>query len=106
MESKVSDEARERVMNALSRKVEDHKDVKVCNHPEDKIGYLEVSLKNLNDADDTYDKIESVFEWVKNERQESFLYNQVLYTFSCKDRGTYGLNKTHSVTIPVKIIAN
>jgi hypothetical protein len=94
MQSKVTEDARDRVMNTLPNRLEDHNDLKECSREGEL--KLDLVLHNTTGARDTYNKVYNIFEWLKNERLEKgFLYNSNLYTVELDyDSEIPGIEKT------------
>lgn len=82
MESNVTDDAKVRVMNTLSRKIEDHNDVKQCTRKNK--SKVDILLDDTDKSQDIDEKVNDILEWVRDEelRNGYFLYNSNAYDVS------------------------
>lgn len=94
MESNVTTDARDRVMNTLVNRLEDHKDVIKCTREDET--EINLVLDNTKGAIDTYNKVYNIFQWLENERLDRgyFLYNSNGYTVDLdENHGIQGREK-------------
>lgn len=94
------EEARERVMNTLPSKAEEHSEVKECDRNGEQS--LAIVLHNIKNSEDLRSKVSRIFEWVEKERGEYLVYNRNRYNIHISDN-IYTKGYTRRVHIPVDI---